>query len=109
MSGKGGAGAIIGGIIGGAAGFFVGGPVGAVVGASAGGAVGGGVGAKQDAAQASRAQKALRNDLLKPISTPQVMPTADNAAVQKAKANELTQLQNRSGRASTVLTNQFGG
>lgn len=65
-------------------------------------------GSDQAAAQAKRESTALRNNLIKPI-TPVTMPTVDNAAVQKAKANELTQLQNRSGRASTVLTNQFGG
>jgi hypothetical protein len=51
----------------------------------------------------------LQNNLLKPISTPQVAPTPDSAAVQAQRANTLTQLQQRSGRASTLLTNQFGG
>ena len=37
------------------------------------------------------------------------MPTVDNEAVQQQRANTLTQLQQRSGRASTLLTNQFGG
>ena len=58
---------------------------------------------------AAKAQKQLQNSLLKPISTPQVAPTPDNAAVQTQRANTLTQLQQRSGRASTLLTNQFGG
>jgi len=56
-----------------------------------------------------RAQQALQNDLLKPISKPQVAPTTDNTAVQRQRANTLLQLQQRSGRASTLLTNQFGG
>jgi hypothetical protein len=51
----------------------------------------------------------LNNSLLKPISKLQVMPTVDNEAVQQQRANSLTQLQQRSGRASTLLTNQFGG
>ena len=80
---------------------------GAALGASLGGSAGAlkTVGIDQPAA----AMKKLQSSLIKPISTPQVMPTVDNAVVQKTKANELMQLQNRSGRASTVLTNQFGG
>jgi hypothetical protein len=66
-------------------------------------------GAKSASGQAKRAQNALQNNLLKPISKPQVMPTVDNEVVQQQRANTLTQLQQRSGRASTLLTNQFGG
>jgi hypothetical protein len=51
----------------------------------------------------------LNNSLLKPIFKPQVMPTVDNEAVKQQRTNTLTQLQQRSGRASTLLTNQFGG
>jgi hypothetical protein len=73
-------------------------------------------GTKQSGDQAKRAQNALQNNLLKPISTPKIAPTVDNAAVQQQRANSLVQLQQRSGRASTLLTNQgasanntFGG
>jgi hypothetical protein len=73
-------------------------------------------GMDQAASQQKRAQQALQNSLLKPISKPQVAPTPDNAAVQQQRANSLIQLQQRSGRASTLLTNQgpsanntFGG
>jgi hypothetical protein len=66
-------------------------------------------GADQAAAQQKRAQQALTNSLIKPISTPKVAPTPDNAAVQQQRANNLLQLQQRSGRASTLLTNQGAG
>lgn len=66
-------------------------------------------GVKSASGQAKRAQNALQNNLLKPISKPQEMPNVDNEAVQQQRANTLTQLQQRSGRASTLLTNQFGG
>ncbi|MEI7578619.1 MAG: hypothetical protein WCJ58_01110 [bacterium] len=65
--------------------------------------------AMKTAAKATENAKKLQGSLLKPISTPQVAPTPDSATVQAQRANTLTQLQQRSGRASTLLTNQFGG
>ncbi len=47
---------------------------------------------------------------LSPIKRPQLLPTINSDAVQKARSNALTSLQSRSGRASTLLTtsNTFG-
>ena len=80
--------------------------------ATAGASLGAGVGSAKDKfvdRPMAKAQRQFQNNLLKPISTPQVAPTPDSATVQAQRANTLTQLQQRSGRASTLLTNQFGG
>lgn len=108
MSGNQGGGAATGALIGGGAGFLVGGPVGAAVGAGLGTAVGSTIGAQQDA---KRQQKTLAGQLMQPIKTPRVLPTIDSKTVEAARNNKLFQLQNRSGRGSTILTNSstFGG
>lgn len=85
-------------------------PVAAVIVGTAGiGTAAAGTKISNDAA--SQAQKKLQNSLLQPISTPKVAPTPDNEAVQRQRSDTLLALQNRSGRASTLLTNQntFGG
>lgn len=83
----------------------------ALLGAGLGGAAAGAATgyAMKASSKASENAKKLQGSLLKPISTPQVAPTPDSATVQTQRMNTLTQLQQRSGRASTLLTNQFGG
>lgn len=39
-----------------------------------------------------------------PIAPPAVMPTVDDEAVKKAKKKAITGVQQRNGRASTILT-----
>lgn len=62
-------------------------------------------------ADAEKAQKKLAGSLAQPIQQPKVLPTIDSQAVQSARNNRLVQLQAKSGRASTILTNSntFGG
>jgi len=46
----------------------------------------------------------------KPPAPPPVMPMADDKAVQEAKKRRTAQVQQRSGRMSTVLTDEkLGG
>lgn len=65
-------------------------------------------GSRSDAGVAKRAAGAMSNDLnqlLKPKEKP-VMPTVDNAAVRNAQRNKALSLATRTGRASTILTDQ---
>lgn len=38
------------------------------------------------------------------VKAPAVMPTADDATVQAAKRRQIAEIQSRSGRASTILS-----
>lgn len=103
MSGKSGVGAGVGSVIGGSIGFAVGGPVGAAYGAGIGGGLGSSIGASIDAKDNAKKVKNALSAYDQPIkATP--MPTIDNEAVKKARLNTLKSLQQRSGRASTLLT-----
>lgn len=63
--------------------------------------------------QSNAAQKKLMNSLTKPIEPQKSLPTPNSESVNQAKLKSLFDLQNRSGRASTLLTtattDKFGG
>lgn len=107
MSGNGGLGAAVGAIGGGTAGFFLGGPLGAISGAEAGATILGTAGNYSDNQQASAARH-LKNSLLQPISQIKPLPTIDDAAVKAVRNKELLSLQQKTGRASTLLSGTQG-
>ncbi len=108
MGGKTGSGGGIGAIIGGAIGLAVGGPPGAAVGASIGGGTGAAVGGASDAAHAARKMQAEMNNAIRQDRKP-IIPTQDSEAIRASRNMRALQLSQRSGRASTFLTEKFGG
>lgn len=108
MSGKTGTGSGIGAIVGGTIGFLVAGPPGAAIGAGIGAGAGGSVGASQDAASAARKMQAQMNNAQRQDQKP-TMPTQDSEALRASRNMRALQLAQRSGRASTFLSDKFGG
>jgi outer membrane lipoprotein SlyB len=96
-------------VVGGAIGFAVGGPAGAAIGAGIGAGAGSIADARQDAKKAanelSRQLDAVNRQEEKPI-----LPTTDSEQIRATKNLKALQLAQRSGRASTILTqDKFGG
>lgn len=54
------------------------------------------------------AQKMQRSLLANKPPEPKAMPTIDNEAIKKSRLSTLQSLQQRTGRASTLLTSQAG-
>lgn len=108
MGGKTGSGGGIGAVVGGAIGFAIGGPAGAAVGASIGGGAGAAVGGASDAAAAARKMTAQMNNATRQEQKPTI-PTQDSEALRNSRNMRALQLSQRSGRASTFLTDKFGG
>lgn len=71
--------------------------------AAGGGAVAAGTTGLSVSSSAKAAQS-LKRSILKPISNTKPLPTIDDEAVKAARNNELISLQQRSGRASTQLS-----
>lgn len=108
MGGKTGSVGGIGAVVGGAIGFAIGGPAGAAVGASIGGGAGAAVGGASDAAAAARKMTAQMNNATRQEQKPTI-PTQDSEALRNSRNMRALQLSQRSGRASTFLTDKFGG
>ena len=107
----------IGTIIGATIGTAIAPGIGTALGAAAGGATGdvGGtvVGMNSAANQAKKSAAAQQDAFNASLKKLQPIPSIDSTAAQQAKLQSLFDLQNRSGRASTLLTtattNKFGG
>lgn len=112
MGGKTGSVGGIGAVVGGAIGFAIGGPAGAASGAAIGASIGGGAGAAvggaSDAAAAARKMTAQMNNATRQEQKPTI-PTQDSEALRNSRNMRALQLSQRSGRASTFLTDKFGG
>lgn len=105
MGARGGVGAVVGGVVG----FAVGGPVGAAIGAGIGAGAGGAADARQEAKKAATELSRKLNSVNREEQKP-TLPNQDMDQIRAAKNLKALQLSQRSGRASTVLTNdKFGG
>jgi phage tail tape-measure protein len=111
--GKSGSGGGIGAIVGAAIGSIipgVGTAIGAAAGAAIGGSAGGAIGANMDAAAAGRKMQAEMNNIANASkqNTP-IIPTTNSSQINAAKQMRALELSRRSGKASTFLTDKFGG
>ncbi len=108
MGGKTGSGAGIGAVVGGIVGTIIAPGVGTAIGASLGGSLGGAVGGASDAKAAARKLTAEMNNATRQEQKPTI-PTQDSEALLASRNMRALQLSQRSGRASTFLTDKFGG